>query len=314
MKAYVKRDEKQYGPYPIEDIRGYVESGQVVGSDLCRADDSSDWCTVSNFLASCPAELPPIPPASVEESPLPSSAAASPNSNFNVPANPEYNGAAAEAIYVSRQGQQYGPWMQEEVRSYVAQGNLLMSDMARTGTTQSWAPLSTILAAPRPPLSDPQGSKFPSPPNLHWVLLALIMFFTTGLFGGVWLFVQSVWIKKINSRSMSTTCLALGVLAACIAAPLELGGLISGAFGFGARDGISYPIVAVIVGGLVGLAAPVFFLSGLFSMKRSLEAYYNHVEPIGLELNSALVIFFNVFYFQYHMTRIADWKRTGILA
>jgi hypothetical protein len=43
-------------------------------------------------------------------------------------------------------------------------------------------------------------------------------------------------------------------------------------------------------------------------------SYYNSVEPIQLSLSGALTFFFGVFYLQYHMSRIAHWKKTGILS
>jgi len=49
-------------------------------------------------------------------------------------------------------------------------------------------------------------------------------------------------------------------------------------------------------------------------MRRSLLNYYNTVEPIGLQLSPVMTFFFALFYFQYHFTRIANWKRTGVLA
>jgi hypothetical protein len=49
------------------------------------------------------------------------------------------------------------------------------------------------------------------------------------------------------------------------------------------------------------------------AMARDLEAYYNSTENIGLRLSGAMVFFFNVFYFQYHFSRIAKWKKTGVL-
>ncbi len=43
-------------------------------------------------------------------------------------------------------------------------------------------------------------------------------------------------------------------------------------------------------------------------------AYYNTVEPIGLRLSGVMTFFFNVFYFQHHMSRIVLWKLTGYLS
>ena len=51
-----------------------------------------------------------------------------------------------------------------------------------------------------------------------------------------------------------------------------------------------------------------------FDMRRSMVEYYNTVEPIQLRLSSAMTFFFNLYYLQYHMSRIATWKQTGYLS
>jgi hypothetical protein len=51
----------------------------------------------------------------------------------------------------------------------------------------------------------------------------------------------------------------------------------------------------------------------IFGMRRSIENYYNTVEPIGLRLNPVMTFFFNTIYFQYHFDRIINWKTTGRL-
>jgi hypothetical protein len=45
-----------------------------------------------------------------------------------------------------------------------------------------------------------------------------------------------------------------------------------------------------------------------------MEEYYNTVENIGLSLSGGMTFFFNVIYFQYHINRIARWKKTGVLS
>jgi hypothetical protein len=52
-------------------------------------------------------------------------------------------------------------------------------------------------------------------------------------------------------------------------------------------------------------------LMALFGMRRSLVGYYNTVKPVGLRLSAAMTFFFNILYFQYHLSRIAQWKKTG---
>jgi hypothetical protein len=48
-------------------------------------------------------------------------------------------------------------------------------------------------------------------------------------------------------------------------------------------------------------------------VKSSLEAHFNSAEPINLRLSGVMTFFFNVIYFQYHFTRINNWRRTGVL-
>ena len=61
------------------------------------------------------------------------------------------------------------------------------------------------------------------------------------------------------------------------------------------------------------IAGIVLHLIGIFRMRSSLQNYYNTVEPINLRLSGVMTFFFAVFYFQYHFSRIANWKRTGYL-
>jgi hypothetical protein len=48
-------------------------------------------------------------------------------------------------------------------------------------------------------------------------------------------------------------------------------------------------------------------------MRDALVEYYNTVEPINLRLSGVMTFFFSFLYFQYHFSRIANWKRTGYL-
>ena len=45
---------------------------------------------------------------------------------------------------------------------------------------------------------------FPRPPSLHWALVFLFTLLTFGIFGWVWYFIQSSWVKKIDKRSNAT--------------------------------------------------------------------------------------------------------------
>jgi hypothetical protein len=242
--------------------------------------------------------------------------------------------------YVARNGQTYGPYSEETVRKYLAEGSMLATDMGRTDAMPNWAPLGQILGptatAPVPPASfapppayqqsafaAPQpvlGQAAPGmnvPPSLHWAIILLIAAFTSGLFITIWGFVQANWIKSIDPASKAVRDLAIGVLfpiIGCVALGVMLvAGGLAGQLdhpGVGMIGGMASGFLiftALCVGGLV------FTLKAFFGMKSSMEIYYNSTEPINLRLSAIMTFFFNVIYFQYHMSRIADWKRTGVL-
>jgi hypothetical protein len=52
-------------------------------------------------------------------------------------------------------------------------------------------------------------------------------------------------------------------------------------------------------------------------MRSDIESYYNTTENINLRLtgvgSALLTLFFAVYYFQWHFSRIAKWKKTGVL-
>jgi hypothetical protein len=63
--------------------------------------------------------------------------------------------------------------------------------------------------------------------------------------------------------------------------------------------------------GVIGGA--IIHIIGNFKMRAALQEYYNTVEPISLRLSGVMTFFFSIWYFQYHFTRIANWKKTGYL-
>jgi len=183
-----------------------------------------------------------------------------------------------------------------------------------------------------PPYSAPQAYSAPTPvmgqmgpggnipPSLHWGLIILIAAFTSGLFITVWGFVQANWIRSIDPASKAVRDLAIGVCMPLIGTVaiviLAVGGGIAGQL-----DQLDHPSVALIGSLITGflifmalcLGGLIFNLKAFFGMKASMERYYNTTEPINLRLSGVMVFFFNILYFAHHMTRIADWKRTGVL-
>ncbi len=271
--------------------------------------------------------------------------------------------------YISRGGQQYGPYTLADVQKYIAQGSISPGDFARTDTMTNWVPLSQLLAAAaapptqppvqqppvqqppvqqapvqqqpaqpqwsgyQPPQPQPQAQPQPQPqaapygqpaftpgpipgmqastfgqgggtvpPSLHWALVLVIGMVTCGIFTLVWLFIQAAFVKKIRPASNATM--------------MYIAAIVLGLVGYGMAVGSALADVRILgaLGGLIYLGAAVVFIMTHFKMRSLLLEYYNTVEPINLRLSGVMTFFFSIYYFQYHFTRIAEWKRTGVLS
>jgi len=218
--------------------------------------------------------------------------------------------------YVARNGQQYGPYSEETVREYLAAGSLVVSDTAREENAQNWQTLGQLLQAgpgtqppppPGPQVISPQpaAQTLPAaqiiPPDLHWAVVLVLGI--TWIFPLIWAFVQAGYARKIDHRSSAIACYIVGCIFwvitmfmdfAIVASDSPDASLFGWAFLFGMICGISY-------------------LIGNFSIRASMLEYYNSVEPIQLRLSGVMTFFFGMLYLQYHMSRIAYWKRTGVL-
>jgi hypothetical protein len=159
-------------------------------------------------------------------------------------------------------------------------------------------------AAPNPMTAGPM------PPSLHWVLVWLLGGITFGLFTLIWIFKQAGFVKKINPSSKAVLLMTLSVVGQFV---LLLGAV--GLIAVSASSGSFHAGVAGIMGivMLLSLVIAVMWLVAIFGMRSSLVRYYNSVEPMGLKLSGVMTFFFNILYFQYHLTRIANWKKTGVL-
>lgn len=155
------------------------------------------------------------------------------------------------------------------------------------------------------PFSNPAAQRqtasadsFPAPPKLHWALVLLFTILTLGIFMLVWMFIQSSWAKKIDPASNATTQFIAYLVMFVVSQILTES----------ASNGLK------ALGLLVMIGSYIVFYFGAYSIRRSMLAHYNHVEPMQLKLSAAMVFFFSCFYLQYHMTRIARWKAGGSLA
>ena len=163
------------------------------------------------------------------------------------------------------------------------------------------------------------------PPSLHWVVLLLLNLVASGivmgqvvpqgvqvpapvflltsyLVGMLWLPVQANFIRRLTGDLQplvmsSFGVLALGVALVCIRLA-------------DTNKGVENMFWLVI---LLLIASPVLYLLGCFSVKAALEDYYSNTEQIGLYMGGWMTWLFGSVYIQYHLCRIAKWKKTGKL-
>lgn len=211
------------------------------------------------------------------------------------------------AYYIQRQMQQFGPYSLEEIKRDLAQGKIALGDLARSDGMSNWIPLGQLIgsselataAASSPGLVPAQSvttdmrsasvaygaasqlgpvtpriSSAPVPPDFHWAAVFVLGLVTFGLFSLVWLCIEASFVKKIKPTS----------------------------------NFVLFLVLALIPG--LGI---VFAIIGIFKMRDAIQEYYNTVEPINLRLSGVMTFFFALLYFQYHFSRIAQWKQTGYL-
>jgi hypothetical protein len=210
--------------------------------------------------------------------------------------------------YVQRGNDQSGPFTLESLRRRVDKGEVFFSDQVRPLNSPDWMPLGQFLATIAQPAAAVHSADIPAdgrspvlpdeaiPPNLHWVIIMLLGPLTFSIFPAIWGIVQTHWVRKIRPQSKALFFLLLAIGAGLVARVLS------------AR--FSDPWIAPIF----SLASFGSLCCAEVAMTRDLEAYYNTTENIHLKLSGAMVFFFNVLYFQYHLSRIARWKKTGVLS
>ena len=142
------------------------------------------------------------------------------------------------------------------------------------------------------------------PPNLHWIILAVLVFVTRQMFNWVWVLVQANWARKLagsNKPLVLTAMYPASFLAAFCA------GL------FAAALGISDETTQILAGALV-IGGLITYMFGIFAIRSAMEDYYNSTENINLRLSGVMTWFFSTVYFQYHINQIAKWKKKSLLS
>jgi hypothetical protein len=220
---------------------------------------------------------------------------------------------------VSRNGQMYGPYTLEDLQRYVASGNILPTDMAKSEEMPDWLPVAQVIgiagtpgtgspaAIPTPAYGapstypQPSGIAYPDPPNLHWGLELLLGFFTCGLFVVVWNLIIAAWANRIQPASKAL----MFYIAATVLIVLNLGS------SWGVIISLSHHVHPhhSVLGNLVSLATWVVRLIARFTLRDTLEQHFNGPEPLGLRLNPVMTFFFGGIYFQYKLNELNEMKQ-----
>ena len=117
--------------------------------------------------------------------------------------------------FISRDGQQYGPYTLADLQRYAASGEISLADLATSEALTEPVPVAQIIgniAAPAvfttvSPISC--NGCLPDPPNLHWALVLLFSVLTCGIFVLVWEIVLAAWVKG-SIRKASRSFIMLG--------------------------------------------------------------------------------------------------------
>jgi hypothetical protein len=323
MNYWVSRGGQQYGPYSLADLQRYVASGNILPTDMARSESMSQWLPVSQILAGGAGQAPqpaaPQPPQPQPAQPQPQVQQPQPQPQQvqpqpqpqpqqpqpqlqqpQQPAQPSYGQPAAPQPYgqPSAQPQPYGqpaspqPYGQPYGQQPYGQPSGAQPAYGQPSGSQQAYGQAPVYSQPSSAMPQ-QVQGGPLPPGMQWPIVLLIAIVTCGIFSMVWMFIEANFVKKIRPASNALMFYAIGV-----------GGI------FGA-----YALIfarQMMLAQLLNIGCLVAIVLGHFQMKAALEDYYNTVEPVNLRLSGVMVFFFNVFYFQYHFSRIRDWKTTGV--
>jgi hypothetical protein len=208
---------------------------------------------------------------------------------------------------VSRNGQTYGPYTLEDLQRYVASGNVLLTDMAKSDEMPNWLPVSQILGTqtPTPPVvpafPQPTGAIYPDPPNLNWGIALLLGFFTCGFFIVAWNFVLATWAKRVQPASKALMYYVIATVLIFIN--------FGGSYGIVIALGHHHHPHQSVFGSLIGIASWVMRLIARFTLRDDIEGHFNGPEPLGIRLSGVMTFFFGGIYFQYKLNQINDMKQ-----
>jgi|GEM_PF-474664 len=192
-----------------------------------------------------------------------------------------------------------------------SQGPSSFASSTAVGPTAASIPVGAYLPAYQVPM---MANGAALPPKLHWGLVLLLTIVTCGFFSAVWGLMQTWWVKQVDvgSTAFRRMLISIGMI---------YGYALAGNFltPWMEHDNGSRPIVEGLMA-LFGLGmlicmlvSIVIYYMSLFDTRSSIERYFRDVEPLDVQINPAFLALGGIFYLQYHLTRIAQWKTTGQL-
>ena len=241
---------------------------------------------------------------------------------------------------VSRNGQMYGPYTLEDLQRYLASGNVLPTDLAKSEEMADWVPVSQLItpqAVPvDPPVAEPvaafsgtsyadpaafaaqtpyaapvqnaalAASQYPDAPNLHWGLYLLFTILTCSYFSKVMVLVQAGWLRRVQPNS-NAMFFYIGMYAVWILSFFVGLGHLAQTW---AHPDFNIHTMSPIAGILFVVRMSLLFVSR-FAMSASLEEHFNGPENVGLRLNPAMTFFFGGIYFQAKLNQINAMKQAA---
>jgi hypothetical protein len=163
----------------------------------------------------------------------------------------------------------------------------------------AWEPESYVASRQRQALERPRFGVVlerpcPAPPYLPVSLLLSFSIMTGGLFLLVWDLTLAKWMREIQPKSRAFSCYCAVAVLHVLALAALIGGQIYERNGLGIR--------------LFTAAVMVLSLVARFSLRNSLEEYFDQTGPVGLSLSEAMTFFFGSIYFQYQLNRVMKQK------
>jgi hypothetical protein len=139
----------------------------------------------------------------------------------------------------------------------------------------------------------------PKPPSLHWAIVLLLTIVTFGLFGLVWMLIQASFVRRIDPANRALFQILVSILLVTV--QIALGVMVAVTM---ARGGQGTDLRAVMT--MLRSFEFIMILTAYWQIRATLMKQY------GLELNGALTLLFNVYYVQYHLSKLAS--RQGVAA